>query len=255
MKQVYPTFIVNIEDEPVHPFLVCVPDLDILTEGDSFADAIEMARDAIGVTLITLEDHNTEIPIPSAQDAAIEKSGKYSEEVDFSKGILTYVDIDLTEYRRKINSSTSDGEEKLKERLETFYGRPIDEIYMESDGTNSCDAKRKAYERLKKLRVNGTVTDDKAEILSCLDEKYGRDLTLDDIFKDYDGEIPSIEDYDDGQPVGREFGSVKPVEKEHVKNLASSGEEREMYNLIIKLESEGMSAEKIIETIKFMEEN
>ena len=30
---------------------------------------------------------------------------------------------------------------------------------------------------------------------------------------------------------------------------------REMYNLIIKLESEGMSAEKIIEVIKFIEEN
>jgi len=30
---------------------------------------------------------------------------------------------------------------------------------------------------------------------------------------------------------------------------------REMYNLIIKLESEGMNAEKIIEIIKFIEEN
>ena len=30
---------------------------------------------------------------------------------------------------------------------------------------------------------------------------------------------------------------------------------REMYKLIIKLENEGMSAEKIIEIIKFIEEN
>lgn len=30
---------------------------------------------------------------------------------------------------------------------------------------------------------------------------------------------------------------------------------KEMYNLIIKLESEGMTAEKIIEIIKFIEEN
>lgn len=30
---------------------------------------------------------------------------------------------------------------------------------------------------------------------------------------------------------------------------------REMYNLIIKLEKEGMSSEKIIEIIKFIEEN
>lgn len=47
MKQVYPTFILNTNDGSEHPFLVCVPDLDIYTEGDTFADAIEMARDAI----------------------------------------------------------------------------------------------------------------------------------------------------------------------------------------------------------------
>ena len=48
MKQAYPTFIVNTNDESEHPFLVCVPDMDVLTEGSSFTDAIEMARDAIG---------------------------------------------------------------------------------------------------------------------------------------------------------------------------------------------------------------
>jgi predicted RNase H-like HicB family nuclease len=245
MKQVYPTFIVNIEGDPVHPFLVCVPDLEILTEGDSFVDAIEMARDAIGVTLITLEDHNTEIPIPSTQDAATEKVGKYSEEVDFSKGILTYVDIDLAEYRRKIDSKIPSGEEKLKERLEAFYGRPIDEINVESDGTNSYGAKMKAYERLKELRVKGTVTDDKAERLSYLGEKYGRELTLDDIFKDYSEENPAADEYDWGKMVGAEV----------VENQANFDGDREIYNLIIKLESEGMSAEKIIETIKFMEEH
>ena len=33
MKQVYPTFIVNTNDGSEHPFLVCVPDMEILTEG------------------------------------------------------------------------------------------------------------------------------------------------------------------------------------------------------------------------------
>ena len=46
MKQVFPTFIVNANDGSEHPFLVCVPDMEIFTEGDTFADAIEMARDA-----------------------------------------------------------------------------------------------------------------------------------------------------------------------------------------------------------------
>lgn len=56
MKQVYPTFIVNTNDGSEHPFLVCVPDMEIVTEGTDFADAIEMARDAIGLTGVSMED-------------------------------------------------------------------------------------------------------------------------------------------------------------------------------------------------------
>ena len=65
MKQVYPIFIINTENGEVHPFLTCVPDMDILTEGDSLADVIQMARDAIGVAGITMEDHGETIPSPS----------------------------------------------------------------------------------------------------------------------------------------------------------------------------------------------
>lgn len=106
MKQVYPTFILNTNDNSEHQFLVCVPDLDILTEGNSFADAIEMARDAIGVTGISLEDNNEKLPIPSKQNEAIEKVKQYSEDIDFSRGVLTYVDVDFTEYRRKTDTKT-----------------------------------------------------------------------------------------------------------------------------------------------------
>lgn len=52
-----------------HPFLVYVPDLEIFTEGNSFADAIEMARDAIGLTGISMEDNDEELPVPSNQEA------------------------------------------------------------------------------------------------------------------------------------------------------------------------------------------
>lgn len=71
MKQVYPTFIVNTNDGTEHPFLVSVPDLDIFTEGDTLADAIEMARDAIGLTGISMEDNDETIPVPSDQKQAI----------------------------------------------------------------------------------------------------------------------------------------------------------------------------------------
>ena len=51
MKQVYPTFILNTNDGSEHPFLVCVPDMEIFTEGDSFADAIERMATAIPLAL------------------------------------------------------------------------------------------------------------------------------------------------------------------------------------------------------------
>lgn len=89
-----------------HPFLVCVPDLEIFTEGVTFADAIEMARDAIGLTGISMENHNEELPLPSAQEVAIEKVRQDTEEVDFSKGVLTYVDVDFSEYRKKVDNKT-----------------------------------------------------------------------------------------------------------------------------------------------------
>lgn len=91
MKQVYPTFIVNTDDGSEHPFLVCVPDMEIFTEGDNFADAIEMARDAIGLAGISMEDNGEKLPLPSEQKAAMEKVKQDTEDIDFSKGILTYV--------------------------------------------------------------------------------------------------------------------------------------------------------------------
>lgn len=104
MKQVYPTFIINANNGSEHSFLVCVPDLEILTEGDTFADAIEMARDAIGIAGISMEDNKEELPVPSDQSAAIEKVKQYTEDVDFSQGILTYVDVDFSEYRKKVDT-------------------------------------------------------------------------------------------------------------------------------------------------------
>lgn len=106
MKQVYPTFILNTGDGSEHPFLVCVPDMEIFTEGDSFADAIEMARDAIGLAGISMEDNKQDIPEPSEQSGALEKVQQDTEIIDFSKGILTYVDVDFSEYRRKVDTKT-----------------------------------------------------------------------------------------------------------------------------------------------------
>ena len=106
MKQVYPTFIVNTDDGSEHSFLVCVPDMDIFTEGNTFADAIEMARDAIGLAGISIEDNKEELPVPSDQKTAIEKVKQDTEDIDFTKGVLTFVDIDFSEYRKKVDTKT-----------------------------------------------------------------------------------------------------------------------------------------------------
>lgn len=102
MKQVYPAFIAEYEGT----FLVYVPDMDIYTEGISFADAIEMARDAIGLKGIDLEDDGIELPIPSTQEEAVNKAKEDTEIFDYSTGLLTYVDIDFSAYRRRNENKT-----------------------------------------------------------------------------------------------------------------------------------------------------
>ena len=98
MKTAYPTFIA----EHKGCYLVFVPDLEINTEGASFADAMEMARDAIGLMGMSIEDDGGEIPQPSDYSGAMAKAKADADEVfDYSQGVLTLVDVDFAEYRRK----------------------------------------------------------------------------------------------------------------------------------------------------------
>lgn len=106
MKQAYPAFIYDTKESSEYPYLVCVPDMDIFTEGSTFADAMEMARDAIGLSGISMEDNGEKLPEPSTQKKAMEKVKSDVEDVDFSKGILTFVDVDFSEYRKKVDMKT-----------------------------------------------------------------------------------------------------------------------------------------------------
>lgn len=100
MKQVYPIFIKEHE----RAYLVYVPDMDIYTEGNSIVDAISMARDAIGLKGIDLEDDGIDLPIPSTYEIAIEKAKEDTEDIDYSEGILTMVDVDFLEYRKMMDN-------------------------------------------------------------------------------------------------------------------------------------------------------
>lgn len=100
MKQVYPTLIAEYKNS----YLVYVPDMDIYTEGKTMADAIEMARDAIGLKGIDYEDDKKTLPTPSAPELVIAKAKQDSDVFDYSTGILTYVDVNFTEYRRRMDN-------------------------------------------------------------------------------------------------------------------------------------------------------
>ena len=99
MKNVYPVFFTKTED----CVLVEVPDLEILTEGKDMNDAIFMARDAIELKCVSMEDAKEDIPEPSEIiDLDITKA-TFAEE---GTTVISLVDIDSTEYRRKIDTRT-----------------------------------------------------------------------------------------------------------------------------------------------------
>ncbi len=102
MKRAYPTFIAECGAD----YLVYVPDLDIFTEGRDLEDAMEMARDAIGLKGISLEDDGIEIPEASGYPEAVAKAKEDTEDFDYTSGILTMVDVDFVAYRRRMDNKS-----------------------------------------------------------------------------------------------------------------------------------------------------
>lgn len=103
MKEAYPVLMKKYKNN----YLVYVPDMEIYTEGKNITDAIEMARDAIGLKGITLEDSDQVIPEPSDYEKAIEKARKEADDIfDYSDGIATIVDVDFAAYRRRNETKT-----------------------------------------------------------------------------------------------------------------------------------------------------
>ena len=76
-------------------FVVSVPDLDIDTQGKDIAEAIFMARDAIGLWAICEQDDGREIPEPSASEPEHEVGE-----------LISWVDIDFDRYRLMSDMST-----------------------------------------------------------------------------------------------------------------------------------------------------
>lgn len=85
MIKVYPA-IFHKEDG----YWVEFPDLKgCLTEGDSLGEAMEMAREALGLYLVSLIEHDDEIPAPSN-----------IADVKAEDGEVIYISTDIDVYRR-----------------------------------------------------------------------------------------------------------------------------------------------------------
>ena len=89
MRYVYPVVLIQEEDG----YYVRVPDFDASTQSKDLAEAIEMARDLMGIMAIDFEEDKKEIPKPN--------SVKFEKEKD---SIITLVDVDFLEYRKKYNN-------------------------------------------------------------------------------------------------------------------------------------------------------
>lgn len=87
MRNVYPAIFTPVKEGG---YAVYIPDFDINTQGDDLAHAIEMARDAIGLMGIDMEDEHKPVPTPAA--AATPRQ---------PEDIVSLVDIDFAAYRRE----------------------------------------------------------------------------------------------------------------------------------------------------------
>ena len=88
MKNSYP--IVLTPDKT--GYVVYIPDFNINTEGYTLTEAIEMARDAVGLMGIDMEDDNKALPVPTPIGSVVKTT---------ADDIVSLVDVDFAEYRRQ----------------------------------------------------------------------------------------------------------------------------------------------------------
>jgi predicted RNase H-like HicB family nuclease len=91
MKTVYPVFLSNEKDG----ILVTIPGFEINTFGKNMAEAISMARDAIGIAGVDMQDSNECLPTSLSFEEAKKIEGE---------SFVSLIDVDFAEYRRELES-------------------------------------------------------------------------------------------------------------------------------------------------------
>lgn len=137
MKSVYPVIFTMTNDEK-NTVLIEVPDLEIVSEGYGMADAIYMARDAIGLHGITQEDLGLAIEEPSdIKNIDLSKSTF----AGVGESCVSLVDIDFDEYRKQVdnkmvrkNVTIPSWLNKAAEREKINVSKVLQEALMEKVG-------------------------------------------------------------------------------------------------------------------------
>lgn len=102
MKTAYPVIFTQTNDKK-NTILIEVPDFEIFTEGYGMVNAIEMARDAIGLSGITMEDMGKEIPVPTQVQDINMATAEFK---DAGQSMISMVDIDFVVYRRRLDTKS-----------------------------------------------------------------------------------------------------------------------------------------------------
>lgn len=98
MAIIYPVIFTATHDKK-NTYLVCIPDLNGITEGYGLPNAIEMARDYIGCSIFEMKDDD----IPKASERIEASQSEFFEDYPKEDSFISYVDLDLDAYRRTMN--------------------------------------------------------------------------------------------------------------------------------------------------------
>lgn len=106
MRVAYPVIFTEMKTN----ILIEVPDLKIYTEANeegkkkaTMAEAIMMARDAIGIHCISVEDSDLEIPTASLLTQVDISKGVFATE---GNSLISLVDVDLLTYRKMLDNKS-----------------------------------------------------------------------------------------------------------------------------------------------------
>jgi predicted RNase H-like HicB family nuclease len=90
-KRVYPVVISPPKEDRF--FLAYVPDIDRMTQGETFADVLEMAQELICIHAVSLQDDGQRMPSPSM----IEPPHEADE-------LVSWIAVDFDAYRRSMDT-------------------------------------------------------------------------------------------------------------------------------------------------------